>query len=47
MLLDVQGVHAGDGDVQVLHDVTFHLDSGETITIVGPDGAGKTTFMCA
>jgi ABC-type branched-subunit amino acid transport system ATPase component len=45
MLLDVQGVHVGYGDVPVLHDVTFHLEMGEIITIVGPNGAGYTTLL--
>jgi ATP-binding cassette subfamily B protein len=30
---------------QVLEDVSFHVDAGETIAIVGESGAGKTTAM--
>lgn len=29
----------------ILHDVSFHIDSGQTIALVGPTGAGKTTII--
>ncbi len=32
-------------DVPVLHDVTFKAEPGQTIAIVGPTGAGKTTII--
>lgn len=32
-------------DVPVLHDVSFHVKPGETIALVGPTGAGKTTII--
>lgn len=50
-LADVQGevrfddVHFryGTGD-EVLRDVTFHIRPGETVALVGPSGAGKTSI---
>ncbi|MCR5685114.1 MAG: ABC transporter ATP-binding protein/permease [Lachnospiraceae bacterium] len=34
-----------DEDDNVLSDVSFHVDAGETIALVGPTGAGKTTIV--
>ncbi|MCM1182172.1 MAG: ABC transporter ATP-binding protein/permease [Roseburia sp.] len=34
-----------DGDKNVLNDVSFHIHPGETIALVGPTGAGKTTIV--
>jgi ABC-type multidrug transport system fused ATPase/permease subunit len=35
--------HYGDGE-GVLHDVTFHMEPGEVVALVGPSGAGKTSI---
>lgn len=34
-----------DDDIEVLHDVSLEAKQGETIAIVGPTGAGKTTIV--
>lgn len=34
-----------DENTKVLHDVSFHINPGETIALVGPTGAGKTTIV--
>lgn len=36
---------AYDKDTQVLNDVSFTIQPGETIALVGPTGAGKTTIV--
>jgi ATP-binding cassette subfamily B protein len=36
---------AYDADTKVLNDVSFHIIPGETIALVGPTGAGKTTIV--
>ncbi len=36
---------AYDKDTQVLKDVSFEVNAGETIALVGPTGAGKTTVV--
>lgn len=34
-----------DDDVQILHDVTFTINPGEKLAIVGPTGSGKSTLI--
>lgn len=36
---------AYDADTKVLNNVSFHIRPGETIALVGPTGAGKTTIV--
>ncbi|MGI9058661.1 MAG: ABC transporter ATP-binding protein [Ktedonobacteraceae bacterium] len=43
--IDFQNVTFGyKRDQPVLHDLNLHIDAGQTIAIVGPTGAGKTTI---
>ena len=39
--------YMGEVDIHALHDATFSVERGELVVIVGPSGAGKTTFMNA
>jgi ATP-binding cassette subfamily B protein len=32
-------------EVEILHDVNFHISPGSTVALVGPTGAGKTTIV--
>jgi branched-chain amino acid transport system ATP-binding protein len=44
-LLKVEGVHAGYGDLPVLHGVDLEVQEGEVVSVVGANGAGKTTLL--
>ena len=44
-LLEVRGLDAGYGDLQILTDIDLDVGDGEYVTIVGPNGAGKSTVM--
>jgi branched-chain amino acid transport system ATP-binding protein len=46
-LLNVEELWAGYGPVQVLHGVTFHVNEGEVVVVLGANGAGKTTTLRA
>ncbi|MFC7323010.1 ABC transporter ATP-binding protein [Halorubrum rutilum] len=46
-VLELDGLDAGYGDLQILSDVDLTVDDGEYVTIVGPNGAGKSTAMKA
>lgn len=35
---------AYEGELDVLHDVSLHVNPGETIAVVGPSGGGKSTL---
>ncbi|HYK26367.1 MAG TPA: ABC transporter ATP-binding protein [Streptosporangiaceae bacterium] len=43
--LVVEGVTAGYGGGDVLHDVSFRVPAGAITCIVGPNGAGKSTLL--
>lgn len=42
---DVTFAYSDAPDVTVLENVSFHIKPGETIALVGPTGAGKTTIV--
>ncbi|MEA5387791.1 ABC transporter ATP-binding protein [Haloarculaceae archaeon H-GB11] len=44
-VLEIEGLDAGYGDLQILTDVDMTVGDGEYVTIVGPNGAGKSTAM--
>jgi branched-chain amino acid transport system ATP-binding protein len=46
-LLDVSGLTAGYGQIEVLHGLDFTVAEGEIVVILGANGAGKTTTMRA
>jgi branched-chain amino acid transport system ATP-binding protein len=44
-LLDVRGLEAGYGKKTVLQGVSFHVDEGEIVALLGHNGAGKSTTL--
>ena len=46
-LLRVENISAGYHGQSVLADISFSVGSGDVITIIGPNGHGKTTLLRA
>jgi branched-chain amino acid transport system ATP-binding protein len=46
-LLEVEGLRAGYGEVDILHGVDLRVGEGDFVTVVGPNGAGKSTLLKA
>ena len=45
MMLSVQGLYAQYGKIKILHDVSLEVKKGEIVSLIGANGAGKTTFL--
>jgi branched-chain amino acid transport system ATP-binding protein len=43
----VRDLHAWYGESHVLHGVNFHVDEGEVVTLLGRNGAGRTSTLRA
>ena len=46
-LLEASDLVAGYGETEILHGVSITVSEGEVITIIGPNGCGKSTLMKA
>jgi branched-chain amino acid transport system ATP-binding protein len=44
-LLKVENLSAGYGEAVVLNDISFSLDEGRTLALLGRNGTGKTTLI--
>jgi branched-chain amino acid transport system ATP-binding protein len=47
MTFVLDGIDAGYGRVQILHDVSVSVERGEIVALIGPNGAGKSTLLRA
>jgi branched-chain amino acid transport system ATP-binding protein len=45
--LEISDLHAWYGESHVLHGVNFHVNEGEVLTLLGRNGAGRTSTMRA
>lgn len=44
-MLQLEGIHTYYGAIQALNNVSIHVNKGEIVTLIGSNGAGKTTML--
>ena len=44
-LLEVTNLHKNFDQLQVLKGISFSLEKGQTLSVIGPSGGGKTTLL--
>ena len=44
-LLEVTNLHKNFDQLQVLRGISFSLEKGQTLSVIGPSGGGKTTLL--
>ena len=44
-IIEVKDLHKSFGQLQVLKGVTEHIAKGEVVSVIGPSGGGKSTFL--
>jgi branched-chain amino acid transport system ATP-binding protein len=45
MMIELKNVEAGYGELQIIFNVSMHIDSKEIVALVGANGAGKSTLI--
>jgi branched-chain amino acid transport system ATP-binding protein len=46
-LLTAEGLELAYGEISACRDISFHVDAGEIVTLIGANGAGKSTTLRA
>lgn len=44
-LLEVKDLYVSYGAIRALHGISFHVEEGEVVTLIGANGAGKSTTL--
>jgi len=44
-MLNVEGINVYYGNIHAVKDISFHVDEGEIVTLIGANGAGKSTTL--
>ena len=44
-MLKVEGINVYYGAIHAIKDVSFQVNEGEVVTLIGANGAGKSTFL--
>ena len=44
-ILEVTGLSKHFGELEVIRDISFSLEKGESLAIIGSSGSGKTTLL--
>jgi branched-chain amino acid transport system ATP-binding protein len=44
-MLKVDNLHVSYGNIKALQGISFHVEQGELVTLIGSNGAGKTTCL--
>ncbi|MCI5181575.1 MAG: ABC transporter ATP-binding protein [Candidatus Electrothrix sp. AW1] len=44
-MLELRNLNTLYGNIQVLHNISLHVQQGEIITLIGANGAGKSTIL--
>jgi branched-chain amino acid transport system ATP-binding protein len=45
MLIDVKDLRVSYGNIEALHGISFNVEEGEIVTLIGANGAGKSTTL--
>lgn len=45
MLFSVRDLHVSYGNIKAVHGVSFEVEEGEIVTLIGANGAGKSTIL--